>query len=93
MRLFNQGLKPRVTAGTTQLPYSIAKEWVARGDCGTTLDDINLQRTTFAQAMAAGQARIDSDAAASGQPMAMLDTFKPLFEIVRPLGIGAPGAR
>ena len=58
-----------------------------------TLDDISLQRTTFAQAMAAGQARIDGNAAALGQLMAMLDTFKPLFEIVTPLGSEAPGAQ
>lgn len=54
-----------------------------------TLDEISLQRKTFAQAMAAGEAKIDGDAAALGQLMAMLDTFNPMFEIVVPLGSDA----
>jgi alkyl sulfatase BDS1-like metallo-beta-lactamase superfamily hydrolase len=51
-----------------------------------TLDAISLQRKTFAQAMAAGEARIEGNAMALGQLMGMLDSFTPMFEIVTPLG-------
>ncbi|MBL8350960.1 MAG: MBL fold metallo-hydrolase [Burkholderiaceae bacterium] len=51
-----------------------------------TLDEISLQRKTFAQAVAAGEATIVGNAQALGQLMAMLDTFPGMFEIVTPLG-------
>ena len=40
--------------------------------------------------MAAGEVQIERNAAVLGGLMAMLDTFKPLFEIVTPLGSDAP---
>lgn len=55
-----------------------------------TLDAVSLQQKTVAQAMAAGEVQIERNAAVLGGLMAMLDTFKPLFEIVTPLGSDAP---
>ncbi len=50
------------------------------------LDDISLQRRSFAAALASGDARIDGNVTALGRLMGMLDTFSPGFEIVTPLG-------
>ena len=52
----------------------------------STLDDISLQRISFAQALETGAAKITGNGAALGQLLGMLDSFKPMFEIVTPLG-------
>jgi len=52
----------------------------------SVLDEISLQRITFPQAMAAGRARVEGNAAAVGGILSLLDTFTPGFEIVTPLG-------
>jgi alkyl sulfatase BDS1-like metallo-beta-lactamase superfamily hydrolase len=51
-----------------------------------TLDQINLQRKTFAQAVQAGEAKIDGNPLALLKLQGMLDTFPTMFEIVTPLG-------
>jgi alkyl sulfatase BDS1-like metallo-beta-lactamase superfamily hydrolase len=51
-----------------------------------TLDQINLQRKTFAQAAQAGEAKIEGNGAALAQLLGMLDSFATMFEIVTPLG-------
>jgi alkyl sulfatase BDS1-like metallo-beta-lactamase superfamily hydrolase len=49
-----------------------------------TLDAVTQQRTTFADAVKAGLARIDGDPGKPDELMSMLDTFKVMFEVVEP---------
>jgi alkyl sulfatase BDS1-like metallo-beta-lactamase superfamily hydrolase len=55
-----------------------------------TLDQINLQRKTFPQAVQAGEAKIEGNPAALVRLLGMLDTFPTMFEIVTPLGSDTP---
>ena len=43
-----------------------------------------LQQTTFADAVKAGLAKIDGDAAKLDEFASMLDTFKVMFEVIEP---------
>jgi alkyl sulfatase BDS1-like metallo-beta-lactamase superfamily hydrolase len=52
----------------------------------STLDDINLQRTSFPRAVLAGLAKVDGNAFALSGLTGLLDSFNPAFEIVAPLG-------
>ncbi len=54
-----------------------------------TLDEISLQRLSFARAVAAGQVRIEGSSAALAELLGLLDTFTPNFEIVLPLDGGS----
>jgi alkyl sulfatase BDS1-like metallo-beta-lactamase superfamily hydrolase len=49
-----------------------------------TLDAVTQQRTTFAEAVKAGLARIDGDPGKPDELRSMLDTFKVMFEVVEP---------
>jgi alkyl sulfatase BDS1-like metallo-beta-lactamase superfamily hydrolase len=63
-----------------QAPNADATVTLARG----TLDAVTLQRTTFADAVKAGLAKIDGDPSKLDDLMSMLDTFKVMFEVVEP---------
>jgi alkyl sulfatase BDS1-like metallo-beta-lactamase superfamily hydrolase len=63
-----------------QAPNADATVTLARG----TLDAVTLQRTTFADAVKAGLAKIDGDPRKLDELMSMLDTFKVMFEVVEP---------
>ena len=49
-----------------------------------TLDAVSLQKTSFADAMKAGQVTIDGDPQKLEELFSMLDTFKVMFEVVEP---------
>ena len=63
-----------------QLPNADATVTLARG----ALDAVTLQRTTFPDAVKAGQVKIDGDPRKLDELLAMLDTFKVMFEVVEP---------
>ncbi|MBV8919018.1 alkyl/aryl-sulfatase [Bradyrhizobium sp.] len=63
-----------------EAPNADATVTLARG----TLDAVILQRTTFADAVKAGLVKIDGDPRKVDELMAMLDTFKVMFEVVEP---------
>jgi len=63
-----------------QAPNADATVTLARG----TLDAVSLQRTTFPDAVKAGLVKIDGDSQKLDELLAMLDTFKVMFEVVEP---------
>ena len=67
-----------------QAPNADATVTLARG----TLDAVTLQRTTFPDAIKAGLVRIDGDGRKLDELLAMLDTFKVMFEVVEPKTLG-----
>jgi alkyl sulfatase BDS1-like metallo-beta-lactamase superfamily hydrolase len=57
---------------------------LARG----TLNAVTLQQTTFPDAVKAGLVKIDGDGRKLDDLLAMLDTFKVMFEVVEPKTLG-----
>ena len=63
-----------------QAPNADATVTLARG----TLNAVTLQQTTFPDAVKAGLVKIDGDGRKLDDLLAMLDTFKVMFEVVEP---------
>jgi alkyl sulfatase BDS1-like metallo-beta-lactamase superfamily hydrolase len=57
----------------------------------STLDQINLQQRSFGDAVRAGNVRIVGNPQLLLGLLSMLDSFKPSFEIVVPLGMDSGG--
>jgi len=67
-----------------QAPNADATVTLARG----TLNAVTLQQTTFPDAVKAGLVKIDGDGRKLDDLLAMLDTFKVMFEVVEPKTLG-----
>ena len=63
-----------------QAPGADATVTLAR----SALDAVTLQQTTFADAVKAGLIRVEGDRGKVDELVAMLDTFKVMFEVIEP---------